>query len=101
MKGLASLMRPRALLPLAGVTAVLSLLAFGYAQSNPSEPAAIWVYYTSMCERPGDASACTEIPQPVRRSFDSLEACSAYRNADLGKAANPRLMGSCLRQHEA
>jgi hypothetical protein len=99
---LMSLLRPRLSLPLGGAAIVAGFLAYGHtAPAQAPGGTIIWVYYTSLCAAPGDDSACTEIKQPVRRSFDSLEACSAYRDTDLGRAANPRVLGSCLRQHEA
>jgi hypothetical protein len=84
------------LLSLAGIVSA--------ALSTPStipERSIVWVYYTSLCEKPLDTSNCRQIPQPVRPAFNSLEACSAYREADLAAARNPRLLGSCLKQREA
>lgn len=99
---LASLMNPRLCLPLCGAAAVAGFLAYGHTVSTPAaNDRVIWVYYTSLCVRPGDASECTEVKQSVRRAFDSLETCSAYRDADLRQAGNPRLLGNCQRQHEA
>jgi hypothetical protein len=95
-------MKARSILLLGGGITVAASLAYGHvARSKPTDDAAIWVYYTSLCQTPGDTTSCTEIKQPVRRAFESEQACSAYRAIDLDRANNPRLLGSCLRQHEA
>jgi len=95
-------MKAWSLLLLGGGIAVGTCLAGGHAaRSRPADGTVIWVYYTSLCSAPGDSSSCTEIKQSVRRAFETEDACSAYRNIDLSQANNPRLLGSCLRQHEA
>jgi hypothetical protein len=90
-------------LPLIGVTAVVSVLAMGH--KAPTPPAdhedVVWVYYTSLCAKPGDAGDCRIVSTPQRESFPTHEACAVYRDADLGREHNARLMGSCLKQHEA
>jgi hypothetical protein len=98
---LISLCSPRLYLLLGGVSVIVGFLLFGHvARSRPSDSKVVWVYYTSLCETPGDSTTCTEEKQVARRAFDSVEACAAYRDIDLGHFNNPRLMGSCLRQHE-
>jgi predicted ATPase len=99
---LASPLKSRLCLLLGGAAAVAGFLAYGRTVSvPPSNDRVVWVYFASLCAAPGDASDCTEIKQPIRRAFASQEACSAYRDVDLNHLANPRLLGSCLRQHEA
>ena len=99
---LRSWMKARSLLLLGGGITVAGCLAYGQvARSSPADDSIIWVYYTSLCETPGDSRSCTEIRQSVRRAFENEQACSAYRDIDLSRADNPRLLGSCLRQHEA
>ena len=61
----------------------------------------VWVYYTSLCARAGDAGECTIVPTEQRQAFPSHQACAAHRDADLAREANPRLLGSCSKQHEA
>jgi hypothetical protein len=99
---LKSLLRSRVCLPLAGAGLVATLLAGRHGtSSDPPDQGVVWVYYTSLCAEPGDNRACSEIRQPIRQAFDRLEACDAYRTRDLDRAGNPRLLGSCLRLHEA
>jgi hypothetical protein len=95
-------------LPLAAAFAFGGFLALGHAtpsRASASDATAgrgiVWVYYTSLCAAPGDSSDCKQVSVPARRSFPSLEACSAFRNVDLSQNHNPRLLGSCLRQREA
>jgi hypothetical protein len=93
---------PRHVLLFSGAALVAGLLVAGHAAPTPpSDQGVVWVYYTSLCARPNDASACTVVHGPSRPSFDSHESCSAYRDLDLGREANPRLMGSCQKQREA
>ncbi len=87
-----------------GVTAgLVALLASGHAATPqpPSDEGVVWVYYAAMCAQPGDASDCRVIRNGVRTAFDSFEACDRYRNDALHQAADPRLMGTCAKQHEA
>jgi len=95
-------------LPLAAAFAFGGFLALGHA--TPSRTVAeqafenhgiVWVYYTSVCAKPGDSSHCRQTSTSFRPSFPSLQACSAFRDADLSQHGNPRLLGSCLRQREA
>jgi len=99
---LRSLLRPAALLFGTGVLAVTGLLAMGHTSAPPpADEGVVWVYFESMCENPGDSSVCTEIVTPIRQAFGSMEACGEHRDRALAAANDPRLMGSCLRQHEA
>ncbi|MEI7713193.1 MAG: hypothetical protein WCI94_17285 [Rhodospirillales bacterium] len=61
----------------------------------------IWVYVGATCAEAGNPSDCHPDDAASVRAFDTREACAAHLNADLARAANPRYMGSCLRQHEA
>lgn len=99
---LKSLLQPTLMLLGAGALTVTGVLSMGHTAAVPAEAEGIvWVYYTSVCARPGDASDCKEVVSPARRSFENLEACSAFRDKDLAEAGNPRLLGSCLKQREA
>jgi hypothetical protein len=99
---LRSFLRPAALLFGTGVLSVTGLLVMGHtAAPSPPDEGVVWVYFESVCARPGDSSDCTEIKTPVRRSFDSFEACDAYGDKALAEANDPRRLASCLRQHEA
>lgn len=96
-------LRPRLTIPL-GVLLIGGGFALADVQPRTAitiSPDAVWVYYTSLCARPGDASECTPVQTVRRPSFESHQACAAHRDEDLGREANPRLMGSCQKQHEA
>lgn len=98
-----SRLRPRLTIP---VCALVIGGGFALAEAQPKtaitiSPDAVWVYYTSLCARPGDASECTVVQTSQRPTFGSHQACSAHRDSDLGREPNPRLMGSCQKQHEA
>jgi len=97
-----SLLRVRFCLPL-GAVALVGVFALGQGPSvqPQSDVGAVWVYFTSLCAKAGDASDCAEVKTETRPSFGSLEACSLHRDQDLSKNSNPRLLGSCLRQREA
>lgn len=90
-------------LPMLGVTAVVSVLAMGHGVPSPfaDQDKIIWVYYTSLCANAGDSSDCKLVTGSERPAFESHDACSSFRDADLGREHNPRLMGSCLKQREA
>jgi hypothetical protein len=60
----------------------------------------VYVYFPSLCAAPGDSSDCHEIARPVRPSFESMAACSAFADAELRQEHNPRLMASCMKQRE-
>jgi hypothetical protein len=60
----------------------------------------VYVYFPSLCAKPGDASDCHEIRQPARPSFESMAACSAHADVELRAANNPRLLASCMKQRE-
>lgn len=95
-----SLLRPRICLPLGCLVLGMGLFAALPKLGGPTtEP--VWVYYTSICAKAGDSSDCQIVKVPVRPRFTTAEACSAHRDVDLSEKANPRLMGSCLRQFEA
>ncbi len=100
---LLSRLRPRFTIPLC---MVLAGGGFAIADSQPRgaitiQHDTIWVYYTSLCARAGDASECSIVPMAGRPSFESHQACSDHRDADLAREANPRLLGNCQKQHEA
>jgi hypothetical protein len=69
------------------------------AITNQSD--AIWVYYTSICARPNDASDCVVQRDGDRPVFSDHQACASYRDRELAGAANPRLLGSCRKQNAA
>lgn len=97
---MASLLRPRICLPLGCL--VLGLGAFAaLPRTAPPQPQPVWVYFAALCATAGDPTQCDIVKVPVRPHFASAEACSAHRDADLAEKANPRLMGSCLRQFES
>ncbi len=96
------IMTTRLCLSLGAALAVTSVLV-----THRAEPAdrldssgVVYVYFPSLCAAPGDASDCHEIPRPVRPSFDSMAACSAYADVQLRLEHNPRMMASCMRQRE-
>jgi len=62
---------------------------------------AIWVYYTSLCPRPHDASECVVQHDGDRPVFTDHQTCASHRDRDLANASNPRLLGSCRKQHAA
>jgi len=97
---LRSLLQLRVCLFAAGSLSFAGLLALNHDTPLPPSAGIVWVYHTSLCAIPGDASDCT----PVGGSqsiFDSMEACAAHRSLNLEQAGNPRLLGTCARQHEA
>jgi hypothetical protein len=96
------LMTMRFCLSLGAALAVASVLVTHRAEPASSEEAdrVVYVYFPSMCAAPGDASDCQEIPRPVRPSFDSMAACSAYADVELRRENNPRVMASCMKQRE-
>ena len=100
---LQSLLRARLCLPIGGIAALAGFLAFGQGPSvqPQSDTGAVWVYFTSICPRAGDGSDCAELKAAIRPVFSTLEACASHRDEDLGRAGNPHLLGSCLRQREA
>jgi hypothetical protein len=67
---------------------------------NPEGTGVVYVYFPSLCAAPGDPSDCHEVPLPVRPSFESMAACSAYADVQLRHEQNPRVMASCMRQRE-
>ena len=100
---LSALFRTRFCLPIGGAAAILGVLTLSPqpATSMPTSVGIVWVYYASMCATPGDSSDCQIIKVPVRPQFVTQEECATHRDAELSQHANPRLMGSCLRQREA
>jgi hypothetical protein len=102
--------RPRHLTQAKRVTALwvgsaLVIAGILLARSTGSAPEVddggiVYVYFPSICERPGDPDDCHEIPRSSRPSFESMEACSAHADAELRQEHDPRLMASCLRQRE-
>ena len=100
---LSGLLRTRVCLPIGGAAAVLGFLTLSPQPptSMPTSVGIVWVYYASMCATPGDSNDCQTIKVQVRPQFVTQEACAAHRDAELSQHANPRLMGSCLRQREA
>jgi hypothetical protein len=97
------IMTKRFCLSLGAALAVTSVLVShrGEPASNLDGVGVVYVYFPSLCAAPGDSRDCHEIPRPVRPSFDSMAACSAYADVELNQAHNPRIMASCMRQREA
>ncbi len=60
----------------------------------------VYVYFPSMCAAPGDARDCREIPVAARPGFASQDACFAHADVELERAADPRVLASCLRERE-
>lgn len=94
---------PRIAIPLGAL-----VLIGGFSLTEPQPQSAItlqrdviWVYSTALCAKPGDTSDCKPIPVEQRPAFGSHQACSDHRDADLAREANPHLLGSCRKQHEA
>ncbi len=89
-------------LPFGITTGFVALLASGRAEmpQPPTDQGIVWVYYASMCAKPGDASDC-KVVTGTRVGFSTPDACDAYRNDALARAANPRLLGFCAKEHEA
>ena len=67
---------------------------------DPEGPGIVFVYFPSLCAQAGDPNDCHEISRSARPSFESMAACSAYADAELRHESNPRLMASCMKQHE-
>jgi len=67
---------------------------------DPEGPGVVFVYFPSLCAQAGDPNDCHEISRSSRPSFESMAACSAYADAELRHESNPRLMASCMKQHE-
>jgi hypothetical protein len=90
-------------LSLGAAVAVASVLVTHRAEPTANEDGAgvVYVYFPSLCAAPRDASDCREIPGPVRPSFDTMAACSAYADGELRRESNPRIMASCMRQRES
>jgi hypothetical protein len=97
---LRSLLQPRVCLFAMGSLSFAYVLALNHDTPPPPSAGIVWVYHPALCATPGDASDCT----PVGGSqgiFDSMDACAVHRSLDLAQASNPRLLGTCARQHEA
>jgi len=82
------------------VATVLVTHRGGAPASEPDGTGVIYVYFPSLCAKPGDPSDCHEIPRPERPGFASMKACWAYADVQLRREHNPRLMGSCMKQRE-
>lgn len=67
---------------------------------DPDDAGVVFVYFASVCAKPGDPGDCRAIPVRERPAFDSMAACSAYADVQLQREHNPRLMASCMKQHE-
>ena len=95
-------MKPRFWLPVSATLGCAGLLtAWLVPGGTHTEDREIWVYYTSLCAAPGDSSDCKRVESHPWPGFPSHESCAAFRATDLARAANPRLMGTCERLHEA
>ena len=81
------------------VTGVLVTRTSGPAP-NLEGTGVVYVYFPSLCAKPGDSGDCHEIPQPSRPSFDSMAACSAHADLELRHEHNPRVMASCMKERE-
>ncbi len=97
------LMRSPLAFPLAFAVPMTIWLASAVSHRVPSSQdlGMVWVYVSALCATPGDPNDCRPTGQASIRVFDSREDCAAHLNADLNRAGNPRLMGSCLRRQEA
>ena len=104
MSLLSVIARPYLLIP---ALCAVAVIGFGVAKSSrppplgTEEPGIVWVYYTALCARAGEATDCGPVAGGKRVSFPTHEACDAYRTQDLAKAADPRLLGHCLKQRES
>ena len=100
---LIGLLRSPLVLPLAFAVSMATWLATAVSHRTPQrqDDGVVWVYVSALCASPGDASDCQPNGPAAIRTFGTREACAAYLDADLRRAGNPRLMGSCLRQREA
>jgi hypothetical protein len=89
-------------LPFGITTGFVALLASGRVEmpQGPTDLGVVWVYYSSMCAAPGDGSDCKAIIG-TRVGFDTPLACDTYRNDALARAADPRVMGVCAKEHQA
>jgi hypothetical protein len=95
-------MKARFCLSLGAALAVTTVLVAHRAGPAPdaAQAGVVYVYFPSLCAAPGDPRDCHEISQPARPSFESMAACSAYADVQLGRENNPKLMASCMRQRE-
>jgi hypothetical protein len=94
---------PRIFFSLSVVAAVAGVLAMQRSgpEPNPEGVGVIYVYFPSLCAAPGDARDCHEMRQPVRPSFESMAACSAFADVELRREHDPRVMASCMKEREA
>jgi hypothetical protein len=88
-----------------GVGAALTLAGVMVSHRTGPEPSqkgegVVYVYFSSLCSAAGDSSDCQKLPQTYRPAFESMAACSAYADVELGREHNPKLMASCLRLRE-
>ena len=81
------------------VTGVLVSQKTGPAP-DPEGSGIVYVYYASLCAMAGDSRDCQEVLRPARPAFDSMAVCALHADGELGRAHNPRLMASCLKQRE-
>jgi hypothetical protein len=90
-------------LPVAFAVSMATWLATSVSPHVPhsEDRGMVWVYVSALCAEPGNPSDCRPHDGGSIRVFGKREDCANYLNADLARAANPRYMGSCLRQHEA
>ena len=100
---LKQLMRSPLALPLVFAVSMATWLVTSMSHRVPTvgDQGVVWVYEVARCAAPGDASDCQRIDPERAPFFESRDACAAYLHADLGRAGDPRRMGSCLRQREA
>ncbi len=97
------LLRSPLSLPLAGAVSMATWLA-SETQHPPTpvvKPGIVWVYVSELCATAGDSRDCHPMVPDRNRTFTNRDACAAYLEADLSRAGNPRLMGSCLREPES
>ena len=83
----------------AAVTSVLLMQRSGPAP-DPEGPGVVYVYFPSLCAKPGDSRDCHELPRPARPTFESMAACSAFADRELRVENNPRIMASCMKVRE-
>lgn len=96
-----SIMSMRFCLSFGAALTVAGVLMTHRAGTAP-DPAAgvVYVYFPSLCAKPGDPSDCREVPRPARPAFDSMAACSAHADVELRREHNPRMMASCMKERE-
>ena len=86
--------------------AALSVAGMAMAQrdgqpANLDGAGVVFVYYPSICTSAGKPENCKELPQPSRPAFESMAACSAHAEIELGRSGDPKLMATCMKLRES